>query len=151
MIASGPTDEDSNRARKLHAQQLEIHAVGCSKEREDIPEIIFGPRDTEGVEVPHNDTLIIQVVIANYTIFRTFVDTGSSMNIMFKKAFDKIQIDRNKLQPMTTPLYGFTSNEVLLIGQARLVISLGEEPLKRMRTTNFIVVDAPSAYNVILG
>ncbi|XP_042419202.1 uncharacterized protein LOC122007400 [Zingiber officinale] len=52
---------------------------------------------------------------------------------------------------METPLYGFTGNEVLSIGQARLVISLGEEPLRRTQTTNFIVVDAPSAYNVILG
>ncbi|XP_042386610.1 uncharacterized protein LOC121978317 [Zingiber officinale] len=52
---------------------------------------------------------------------------------------------------MTTPLYGFTGNEVQPIGQIKLVISLGEEPLWRIRTTTFIVVDAPSAYNVILG
>ena len=32
-----------------------------------------------------------------------------------------------------------------------MAISLGEEPLRRTRTTNFVVVDSPSAYNVILG
>ncbi|XP_042432586.1 uncharacterized protein LOC122019157 [Zingiber officinale] len=52
---------------------------------------------------------------------------------------------------MTTPLYGFTGNEVLPVGQIRLAISLGEESLRRTWTTNFIVVDASSAYNVILG
>ncbi|XP_042432923.1 uncharacterized protein LOC122019532 [Zingiber officinale] len=52
---------------------------------------------------------------------------------------------------MTTPLYGFTGNEVLPIEQTRLAILLGEDPLRRTRATNFIVVDAPSAYNVILG
>ncbi|XP_042404766.1 uncharacterized protein LOC121994961 [Zingiber officinale] len=49
------------------------------------------------------------------------------------------------------PFYGFTGNEVLPLSQVRLVISLEEEPLKRTRTINFIVVDAPLAYNVILG
>ncbi|XP_042380488.1 uncharacterized protein LOC121972944 [Zingiber officinale] len=52
---------------------------------------------------------------------------------------------------MTTLLYRFTGNEIQLIGQTRLAISLGEESLRRTRTTTFIVVDAPSAYNVILG
>ncbi|XP_042445895.1 uncharacterized protein LOC122030886 [Zingiber officinale] len=52
---------------------------------------------------------------------------------------------------MTTLLYGFTGNEVLPVGQTRLAISLGEEPLRRTRASNFIVVDAPSAFNVILG
>ncbi|XP_042396591.1 uncharacterized protein LOC121986709 [Zingiber officinale] len=49
------------------------------------------------------------------------------------------------------PLFGFTGNEVQSVSQMKLAISLGEEPLKRTRATNFIVVDTPSAYNVILG
>ncbi|KAG6472848.1 hypothetical protein ZIOFF_070326 [Zingiber officinale] len=52
---------------------------------------------------------------------------------------------------MTTPLYGFTGNEVQPVGQIQLAISLGEEPLRRTRTANFVVVDSPSSYNVILG
>ncbi|XP_042426256.1 uncharacterized protein LOC122014140 [Zingiber officinale] len=52
---------------------------------------------------------------------------------------------------MTTPLFGFMGNDVQPVGQIKLAILLGEEPLRRTRTANFIVVDAPSAYNVILG
>ncbi|XP_042422088.1 uncharacterized protein LOC122009849 [Zingiber officinale] len=121
MISGGPTGGDSNRARKGHARQLTIYAVGCIKEKAEGPEISFGPSDLEGIEIPHDDALIIKA------------------------------IDRAELLPMATPLYGFTGNEVSPIGQTRLAVSLGEEPLIRTRTTNFIVVDAPSAYNVILG
>ena len=151
VIAGGPTGGDSNRARKAGVRQLQIHAVGCSQERASGPEITFGPGDLEGVEVPHDDALLIKAVIANYTIHRIFVDTGSSVNIIFKKAFDQLQIDRPELLPMTTPLYGFTGNEVQPVGQIRLATSLGEEPLRRTRTINFVVVDYPSSYNVILG
>ncbi|XP_042455033.1 uncharacterized protein LOC122039085 [Zingiber officinale] len=151
MIVGDPTDGDSNMARKLYAPRLEIHAIGCSMQKAKGPEISFGPRDLVGVEVPHDDALIIRAVIANYNIHQNFIDINSLVNIIFKKAFDQLQIDRSDLQPMMTPLYGFTSNEVLLISQAQLAISLREESLRRIRTTNFIMVDVLSAYNIILG
>ncbi|XP_042423390.1 uncharacterized protein LOC122011007 [Zingiber officinale] len=88
MISGSPTGGDSNRARKGHARQLTIYAVGCSKEKAEGPEINFGPKDLEGIEIPHDDALIIKAVIANYIIRRTFIDTGSSVNIIFKQAFD---------------------------------------------------------------
>ncbi|XP_074591767.1 uncharacterized protein LOC141847612 [Curcuma longa] len=75
----------------------------------------------------------------------------SSVNIIFKKAFDQMQIDEADLQPMATSLFGFTGNEVQPLGQITLAISLGEEPLRRTRRVPFTIVDAPSAYNVILG
>ncbi|XP_042472500.1 uncharacterized protein LOC122055185 [Zingiber officinale] len=151
FIVRGPTDGDSNRARMSHARPLEIHGIGCSQEKASGPEINFGPRDLEGVKVPHDDALIIRVVIVNYTIHRIFIDTGSSVNILFKKVFDQLQIDHAGLLPMTTPLYGFTDNEVQQLDQIKLAVSLGEEPLRRTRVTNFIIVEALSAYNVILG
>ncbi|XP_042400767.1 uncharacterized protein LOC121990758 [Zingiber officinale] len=97
MISCGLTGGDSNRARKSYARQLSIHAVGCSKEKAEGPEISFAPKNLEGVEVPHDDALIIKAVIANYTVRWTFVDTGSSVNIIFKQAFDLLQIDRAEL------------------------------------------------------
>ncbi|XP_074559175.1 uncharacterized protein LOC141815128 [Curcuma longa] len=79
------------------------------------------------------------------------MDTGSSVNIIFKKAFDQMQIDSTNLQPMAKFLFGFTGNEVQLLGQISLAISLGEEPLRRTRCIRFTIVDAPSTYNAILG
>ncbi|XP_074560470.1 uncharacterized protein LOC141816623 [Curcuma longa] len=111
----------------------------------------FGPHDLEGVEVPHDDALVIHATIANYNVALVFVDTNSSVNIIFKKAFNQMQIDEADLQPMATSLFGFTGHEVRPLGQINLAISLGEEPLRRTRRTFFTVVDAPSAYNVILG
>lgn len=75
MIVGGPTDGDSNRARKSHARRPEIHTVGCSREHARGSKINFGPKNLEGVEVSHNDTLIIKVVIVNYNIHHTFVVT----------------------------------------------------------------------------
>ncbi|XP_042387870.1 uncharacterized protein LOC121979971 [Zingiber officinale] len=129
MISGGPTDGDSGRARKSHVRRLEVHAVRCSQEQAG-PVISFGPTDLEGLELPHDDALIIKAIIANRRVARVFVDTGSSVNILFRSAFEEIQIDAAELQPVATSLYGFTSNEVKPMGQIKLAISLGTELLE---------------------
>ncbi|XP_042401305.1 uncharacterized protein LOC121991361 [Zingiber officinale] len=138
-------------SNKSHERRLEIHVVGCSREQAAGPVISFGPQDLEGLELPHDGALIIKVIIANSCVARVFVDTGSSVNVLFRSTFEEMQIDASELQPVATSLYGFTSNEVRSMGQIKLVISLGSEPLVRARRGTFLVVDSPSSYNVILG
>ncbi|XP_042455023.1 uncharacterized protein LOC122039077 [Zingiber officinale] len=129
MISGGPTDGDSGRARKSHVRRLEVHAVGCSQDQAAGPVISFGPADLEGLELPHDDALIIKAIIANNRVARVFVDTGSSVDILFRTAFEEMQIDAAELQPVATSLYGFTGNEVKHMSQIKLAISLGTEPL----------------------
>ncbi|XP_042415163.1 uncharacterized protein LOC122004322 [Zingiber officinale] len=90
MISGGPTDGDSGRARKSHERRLEIHVVGCSQEQAAGPVISFGPQDLEGLELPHDDALIIKAIIANSRVARVFVDTGSSINVLFRTAFEEM-------------------------------------------------------------
>ncbi|XP_042453943.1 uncharacterized protein LOC122038318 [Zingiber officinale] len=151
MISRGPTNGDSGRARKSHARRLEVHTVGCSQEQASGPVISFGSIDLEGLELPHDDALIIKSIIANSRVAQVFVDTGSLVNILFRTTFEEMQIDATELQPVATSLYRFTGNEVKPMGQIKLVISLGTEPLVRTRRSTFIVVYSPSSYNVILG
>ncbi|XP_073138405.1 uncharacterized protein [Henckelia pumila] len=66
------------------------------------PTLSFGPEDFKGVSSNHNDALVIRSSVANYDVARIFVDSGSSVNVIFQ-------------------------------------------------IVSFIIVDAPSAYNVILG
>ncbi|XP_042467578.1 uncharacterized protein LOC122050764 [Zingiber officinale] len=93
MISGGSTDGDSGRAHKSHVCRLEVHTVGCSQEQAAGPVISFGPADLEGLELPHDDAIIIKAIIANSQVAWVFVDTGSSVNILFRTAFEEMQID----------------------------------------------------------
>ncbi|XP_042426307.1 uncharacterized protein LOC122014196 [Zingiber officinale] len=97
MISGGSTDGDLGRARKSHVRRLEVHTVGYSQEQASNPVISFGPADLEGLELPHDDALIIKAIIANSRVARVFIDTGSSVNILFRTAFEEMQIDATEL------------------------------------------------------
>ena len=52
--------------------------------------ITFSDLDQEGCQHPHDDPLVIRAVVANKTIHRVLIDNGSSTNIIFASAFDKM-------------------------------------------------------------
>ena len=89
--------------------------------------------------------------MANKTIHRVLVDNGSSTDIIFASDFDKMAIGREKLEPVSIHLRGFSGEKVLPLGSIQLVLTLGDPPCQATTTVRFLIVDAPSAYNVLLG
>ena len=113
--------------------------------------ITFSDSDLEGCQHPHDDLLVIRAVVANKTIHQVLVDNGSSVDIIFTSAFDKMGIRRERLEPVNTHLRGFSREKVLPLGSIQLVLTLGDPPCQATTTVRFLIVDAPSAYNVLLG
>ena len=113
--------------------------------------ITFSDSDLEGCQHPHDDPLVITAVVANKTIHRVLVDNGISADIIFTSAFDKIGIGRERPEPVNTHLRGFSGEKVLPLRSIELVLTLGDPPCQATTTIRFLIVDAPSAYNVLLG
>ena len=105
----------------------------------------------EGCQHPHDDPLVIKVVVANKPIHRVLVDNGSSADIIFASAFKKMGIGREKLEPINACLRGFSGERVLPLGSIQLVLTLGDPPCQATITVRYLIVDAPSAYNMLLG
>ena len=100
--------EESSSARKAHfhsirsGEVMEVQAV--SKLPRLDTTITFSDSDLEGCQHPHDDPLVIRTVVANKTIHRVLVDNGSSADIIFALAFDKMGIGREKLELVNTHL-----------------------------------------------
>lgn len=60
-------------------------------------------------------------------------------------------IRKDKLRPTTLPLVGFIGDKLYPMGVTTLPIMAGVNPRRTIKAVNFLVVDCPSAYNVILN
>ena len=101
--------------------------------------------------IPNNDDpQVVTLMIANYAVERVLIETGSSSDIMFASAFDQLGITRDRLQPATTPLVGFNGSSTQPFKMIELPDLLRNHPQQVFTITNFVMVEAPSTYNVIL-
>ena len=123
---------ESSSARKAHLRSIrsmgieEIQAV--SKLPRLDTSITFSNSYLKGCQHPHDDPLVVCAIEANKTVHRVLIDNGSSTDIIFASAFDKMGIGREKLEPVNTHLRGFSGEKVLPLGSIPLVLTLGEPP-----------------------
>jgi len=74
--------------------------------------ITFSPSDFEGV-VPHDDdSMVVTLQIFNWDVKKVLIDLGSSADILYYDAFEKIGLDPEQLQPFKGTLAGFTARAV---------------------------------------
>uniref|UniRef100_A0A2N9GP36 RNase H type-1 domain-containing protein n=1 Tax=Fagus sylvatica TaxID=28930 RepID=A0A2N9GP36_FAGSY len=82
---------------------------------------------------------------------RVLIDNGSSADIIYLPAYQQMKIDKEQLKPIDIPLVGFTGDKVKPLGVVSLIIEAGTYPKQVRTAVEFLVVDCPSAYNVIIG
>jgi hypothetical protein len=94
---------------------------------------------------------VIEANIASWTLGKLLVDNGSSADIIFADAFDKMGLNRDLLQPPNTPLYGFGGLVIHALGKVVLPVSFGTVQNARTEYLSFDVVEMYYPYNGILG
>jgi len=102
--------------------------------------------------VPHdNDPVVISVVTAGRRVHRVLVDQGSSADVMFWLTFNKLQLSSDMLRPYTGCLYGFADNPVEVRGYLELRTTFTDGAASRTEGIRYLVFNANSAYNILLG
>lgn len=93
---------------------------------------------------------MIKTTIANYDMARVLVDSRSSINILFYDTFHQMQLKAAQLKEVMTPLFGFVGHVVHPVRHIPLPLTLGTWSSQKSSMSMFLIVDSPSAYNVIL-
>ena len=75
------------------------------------------------------------------------IDTGSSADIIFKDTLEKMGIDQSEIVKYPSPLLGLSGETTMAYGSINLAVKAGTVT----RVTEFLVVDHPASYNVIMG
>lgn len=79
--------------------------------------ITFTKDYLDGVEILHNDALVITLKIGEYNIERIFVDSGIFIEILHYEAFKKLGLTQDDLKRSTNPMVGFSARAVWPLGK----------------------------------
>ena len=62
-------------------------------------DIVFRSKDADKIEAPTIDPLVISAQVGPAWIKRILVDSGNSVNILFKRAYDQMKMEATDLKP----------------------------------------------------
>jgi len=114
-------------------------------------DLVFTKADLQDV-IPHdNDPMVISLVTAGRKVHRVLVDQGSSADVMFWTTFNKLKLSPYRLRPYTGCLYGFSVDQVEVRGHIELKTTFTDGMTSSTTNIKYLVVNAPSAYNILLG
>ncbi|XP_077251865.1 uncharacterized protein LOC143891103 [Tasmannia lanceolata] len=111
----------------------------------------FSEKDLDGVLLPHDDAMMITMLVANWEMKKILVDNGSSTDIFYYHALKQMLMGDDRLTPVNTGLYCFTGNAVRAEGSIELLVLVGTAPHQSITMIKFLVVKGTSPYNAILG
>ncbi|KAF8051490.1 hypothetical protein N665_1716s0009 [Sinapis alba] len=108
---------------------------------DDVPNdtIVFEEQETAEIDKPHCDPLIIDLVIGDLKVGRILVDTGSTVNVIFRDTLRRMNIELGEVVPTPKPVTSFFGIKLPVMAK------------EVMKIVDFAVVGNPTIYNVIIG
>jgi hypothetical protein len=124
---------ESNSTRKAHARRVNKEEIlflerPSKAQKKDPMILLFSEEDVKGVAMPHDDALVVTIMVENHTIHRILVDNGSSADILYLPIFKQMGINQERIKPFGSPLVGCTGEKVQPMGIISLSITMGTTP-----------------------
>ncbi|XP_059290109.1 uncharacterized protein LOC132043653 [Lycium ferocissimum] len=100
----------------------------------------------EGIVQPHNDALVISVLVNKFRIKRVLIDPGCSANIIRWRVIEQLGL-LSQIIPTVRVLNGFNMACEMMKGEITLPINTAGTT----QQTKFYVIEGDMGYNALLG
>ena len=132
MIVGGTaTTGSSKKARKTYlrmVQNVQLTDFEPKIAQWESPLIGFLEEDARRLHHPHDDALVVSILVGDYNVHRVLVDNGSLADFLYYPAFQQMGIDRARLILTNALLVGFGGTRVVPLGAITLSVTVGDYP-----------------------
>ncbi|XP_070015135.1 uncharacterized protein [Nicotiana sylvestris] len=113
-----------------------------------VPEDVlsFYDVEAEGISQPHNEALVISILLNNIQVKRVLVDLGSSTNIIRSRVVEQHGL-QDQIIPASWVLNGFNMESEMTKGEIILPVNIS----RTIQDTKFHVIEGHMRYNALLG
>jgi len=95
--------------------------------------------------------MVISIVTVGRKVHQVLIDQGSLTDVMFWSTFNNLQLSPDQLNSYDDCLFDFTGDQVEVRGYVELRRTFSDGTSAQTINIRYIVVDATSAYNLLLG
>ncbi|XP_024016259.1 uncharacterized protein LOC112089739 [Eutrema salsugineum] len=97
--------------------------------------IAFAEEETAGIDRPYTDPLVIELTIRDHDVARVLIDTGISVDVIFRETLRRMGINLSKVTAVPKPLTGFSGETTMTMGTIRLPVMAGRVTKITQRST----------------
>ncbi|GJN13384.1 hypothetical protein PR202_gb00078 [Eleusine coracana subsp. coracana] len=143
FIFGGPDAYTSKHKQKLELLYMRWSEMPITFDRSDHPKHL--PK-------PGRYPLVLAVTMKEVKFNRVLIDGGSSLDLIFTRTLQELDLSTNDLQPSSSPFHGIVPGKTSVpIGQISLPVTFGTRDNFRIERILFQVADFESAYHAIIG
>lgn len=140
----------TSSARKRHLRGLRsVNNVNVV--RRSMPSITFSDKDFHAPDPDQDDPMVVTAIIARYGVRKVLIDQGSSVNILYWKTFQKMDLSEDLVVPYNEQIVGFARERVDTRGCVDLRTSFGTDKGAKEIRIRYLLVEANTPYNVLIG
>ncbi|XP_059306365.1 uncharacterized protein LOC132057779 [Lycium ferocissimum] len=108
--------------------------------------ISFNDEDIGGIVQPHNDALVVSILVNKFRLKHVLIDPGSSANIIRWRVIEQLEL-LDQIVPAVQVLNGFNMACEMTNGE----ITLPVNTVGTMQQTKFYVKEGDMGYNALFG
>ncbi|XP_024014701.1 uncharacterized protein LOC112088544 [Eutrema salsugineum] len=97
--------------------------------------------------MPHNDSLVVDLLFDDIEISRILINIGSLVNVLFQDTIEQKNFPKEKIKADIKPLTGFTGEQTMKVGIVKILIYVPGVA----KTVKFLFMKKAAMYNTILG
>ncbi|KAF8116001.1 hypothetical protein N665_0024s0026 [Sinapis alba] len=146
ILGGSPSCNDSVKSIKEY-QRKAVTAQRWPTKPEGETSITFLEGDLTDIDQPHNDPLLVELQIGTCEVTHILIDTGSSIDLIFRQTMIKMMVDLKDVKPSSRAFTGFNGSSTQLLGIIHLNVFVGGVS----KLVKFSVIDTKTQYNAILG
>ncbi|KAG7552311.1 Retrotransposon gag domain [Arabidopsis thaliana x Arabidopsis arenosa] len=109
--------------------------------------VMFEESETNGLDRPHNDPLVITLAIGDHDVSRVLIDNGSTIDVIFHETLRQMNIGMSQVNQTPRPVLGFSGETLMTLGTIQLPVQASGIT----KIVDFSVTDQPTIYNAIMG
>ena len=143
---------ETSSTRKRYARTVwHVDQKVISESDDNMDAVTFSKKDAAGVLPHENDPMVIKVQIRDWSVKRVLIDPGSSADILYWAAFRGMGLDLAELLPFKGSLVGFSREHVQVLGHLAFPTTFGSTDNARTVRVRYLIINAASPYNIIVG